>query len=240
MEYHREERNQIQADIAYRLGMVALQYRERELPPEKDFSVSLDICILQNLLTTCAELIDEMEKHERRQSGLSSEIGTEPLWGLSREMIEVNTFDGRLTVGVVLKRLRNALSHPTKLNLKDTFPSSGYTTEPDLSGKIRKFCLVNSPDVSKSGRAWSHPMWEEAEAKRVRELKHGLPNDVKTIKNEDGKFCFGRDGKPFARIFKIYLTVEEIRTLVIELSNYLAQPIQEQWDGVTIARLVAA
>jgi len=238
MEYHREERNQIQADIAYRLGMVALQYREQQLPSKMDFSVSLDICILQNLLTTCAELIDEMEENERRQSCLSSKIGTEPLWGLSQDMIEVNTFHGRLTVGVVLKRLRNALSHPTKVNLKDTFPSSGYTTM-DLSGKIRRFCFVNSPDVE-DGKPRSSLRWEKAEANRIKELNHGLPKDVKIIQNENGRFCFGQDGKPFARIFKIYLTVEEIRTLVIELSNYLAQPIQENWDGVTIARLVAA
>ena len=48
MEYFRDPRNQIQADIAYRLGMIANQYRTLSAPANEDFSVTLDICILQN------------------------------------------------------------------------------------------------------------------------------------------------------------------------------------------------
>lgn len=66
-----------------------------------------------------------------------------------------------------------------------------------------------------------------------------MPVDVGIIEYELGKFCFGRGDEPFARIFKIYLTGEEIHALVIGLSNHLAQPKQKDWDGVTVARLVA-
>jgi hypothetical protein len=65
-----------------------------------------------------------------------------------------------------------------------------------------------------------------------------MPEDVGVIRYAD-QFCFGRGDEPFARVFKIYLTGEEIHGLVIGLSNHLAQPMQENWDGVTVARLVA-
>jgi hypothetical protein len=65
-----------------------------------------------------------------------------------------------------------------------------------------------------------------------------MPKDVGVIKYAD-KFCFGRGDEPFARIFKIHLTAEEIHALVIGLSNHLAQPKEKDWDGVTVARLVA-
>ena len=66
-----------------------------------------------------------------------------------------------------------------------------------------------------------------------------MPEDVLIITDEIGQFCFGRGDEPFARIFKIHLTNAEIHALVIGLSNHLAQPIQEAWDGVTVAQLIA-
>ena len=239
MEYFRDPKNQIQADIAYRLGMIAKQYRTSRVPAEEDFSVTLDVCILQNLLTTCTELLKSMSRNERK-AYLTADIGTGLAWGLRPEMISVNTFDGKLTGEFVLTKLRNALSHPTALNLNDTFPSSGYTTIPDGSGTIHQYCFVNSPDTKMSGQ---HPKTfsqrEEAERRLEQARADGdMPKDVGVIRYAD-KFCFGRGDEPFARIFKIQLTGEEIHALVIGLSNHLAQPKEKDWDGVTVARLVA-
>ena len=237
MEYSEDPKNQIQAEFAYRLGMIAKQYRNSRPPAEEDFSVTLDVCILQNLLTTCTELLKSMSRNERK-AYLTADIGTGLAWGLRPEMVSVNTFDGRLTGEVVLKRLRNALSHPTALNLNDTFPSSGYTTIPDGSGTIHHYCFVNSPDIKRSG----HPrMFSQQEAERQLEQASrdgDMPKNVGVIRYAD-QFTFGRGDEPFARIFKIHLTGEEIHALVIGLSNHLAQPKEKDWDGVTVARLVA-
>ena len=238
MEYFRDPENQIQADIAYRLGMIANQYRTSRAPAEEDFSVTLDVCILQNLLTTCTELLKSMSRNERK-AYLTADIGTGLAWGLRPDMISVNTFDGKLTGEVVLKRLRNALSHPTALNLSDTFPSSGYTTVPDGSGTIHQYCFVNSPDTKRSGHPKTFSRREEAERRLEQARGDGdMPKDVGVIGYVD-QFCFGRGDEPFARIFKIHLTGEEIHALVIGLSNHLAQPKEKDWDGVTVARLVA-
>lgn len=239
MEYFRDPRNQIQADIAYRLGMIAMQYRTLSVPAEENFSVTLDVCILQNLLTTCTELFRSMSRNERRASCLTADIAMSLAWGLKSEMITLNTFQGRLTGAVVLKRLRNALSHPTVLGSSDRYPSSGYTTIPDRSGTIRQYCFVNSPDT-RNGRPRSFPRREEAERRLQHARNDGdMPEDVGIIKDDAGRFCFGRSDEPFARIFKMHLTGSEIHSLVIGLSNHLAQPIQEAWDGVTVAPLIA-
>ena len=239
MEYHRDPKNQIQADIAYRLGMISNQYRALSALEKKDFSVTLDVCILQNLLVTCTELINLMSRHERQLKYLTADIEKAPSWGLRLDMIDINTFRGQLTVEVIFRRLRNALSHPTVLDIKARFPSTGYTTMPDVSGTISRYCFVNSPDT-KNNRPRRFPNQEKAESELKTARDHGdMPKDVGVITVEDGQFCFGRGDKPFARVFKMYLTGEEIYALVIGLSNHLAQPIQEKWDGVTVARLVA-
>jgi len=74
MEYFRDPQNQIQADIAHRLGVIANQYRTLSAPAEEDYSVTLDVCILQNLLTTCTELRKSMLRNEKQVKYLTADI----------------------------------------------------------------------------------------------------------------------------------------------------------------------
>jgi hypothetical protein len=135
--------------------------------------------------------------------------------------------------------MRNALSHPTSLDPEETFPSTGYTTIPDGSGTIHQYCFVSSPDTARN-----RPKRFQTEEKARTYLKQGqrsgdMPEDVTIITNGIGQFSLGQRGCPFARIFKIHLKSREIHRLVMGLSNHLAQPIQESWDGSTITRLIA-
>lgn len=240
MEYFREPKNQIQADVACRLGMIAHQYSGFDLPPEERFTSTLDLCILQSLLTQCVELLHAMARDERQRKYLKADLTVSSLWGLKPEMVVLNTFHcNTLTADVVLTRIRNALSHPTVLEVDALFPSSGYTTIADGSGDIVRFSFVNSPDTRNN-----RPKIHDTEEAAARQLAPGrrdqdLPADVGIIRTDDGRFCLGRDGKSFARIFRIDLTPEEMHKLVIGLSNHLAQPVRHLWDGITIAAVIA-
>jgi len=233
--------NQIQAAIAHRLGKIAIQYQTLSVPAEEDFSVTLDVCILQNLLTTIVEQLKARRK-DRRHDDLRIEIAKTRIWGLRQEMIDENTFEGagKETGEVVLRRLRNALSHPLDLDIDDRFPTTGYTTTKVDPAAIHRFCFVNSPDVTMRGRPKTFDSAGDAKIGLTNAQRDGdMPEHVTPIPYGADKFCFGLVGKPFARIFKIYLTSEEIHALVIGLSNYLAEPIQKNSDTSTRAGLVA-
>jgi hypothetical protein len=238
MEYFRDPKNKIQADMAYRLGMIAQQYSTLSVAEEENFSCTLDICILQNLLTYCVSLLNAMGRHERPACCLKKDLAIESLWGLNSGMIKTNTFNGKTTGDVVLRHIRNALCHPTDLDLKGNFPSTGYTTITDGSGMIREYCFVSSPDT-RGNRPKRFSDTTAARSYLERCMSQGdMPIDVTIIPSEN-QFCLGRDGQPFARIFQIQLTSKEIHEVVLGLSNYLAQPIQGDWDGITIRSLIA-
>ncbi len=72
-EYFRSENNQIQADLAYRLGKIVLQYEKANLY-EKKYEVTLYLSTLQLLLTNCQELYRSMRHNDRRKLSFQSEI----------------------------------------------------------------------------------------------------------------------------------------------------------------------
>ncbi len=67
MEYYRTDDGQIQASLAYRLGVVLQQYNSLKTEDTK-YEVSLSLAILQNVQTNCKELIASMTKPERKQN----------------------------------------------------------------------------------------------------------------------------------------------------------------------------
>ncbi len=224
--------------MAYRLGIIIGQYSRFSIKDDKNFSSTLDICILQCLLTSCITLLDEMTKNERKVSYLTADLETTNLWGINSKMIKENTFyTPKLTMSVILRRIRNALSHPSTLNLQSKFPSTGYTTVPDRTEMIHEYCFINSPDFvrnmpKKFGK-------KELGIEYLEKNAGDMPKDIELISDGNCSFTLSRNGHPFGRVFKMLLNTEELHKLVIELSNHLAQPIQENWNGITIERLVA-
>lgn len=239
MEYFRDPNNRIQADLAYRLGCVSRQYAMLQLPPDQNFAISLDVCILQNLLTNCVELVKAMSRHERRASYFRRGLSDSPPWGLSPRMIISNSFrNSCVTAEDVLHHLRNAMSHPTCVNADEIFPSTGYTTRPGPSNMIDRFVFVASPDT-KHNRPRIFKDRESADEHIRRGKREGSMHDDVEAAPHEGAFTLMRAGKPYARLCIIEMTTSQLHALVLGLSNHLAQPIQEAWDGHTISQLFA-
>lgn len=240
MQYYEDDKNKIQADIAHRLGKVSLQYSAfcLRLPSDEDFAATLDICILQNLLTNCIELLREMlnaEKKEEKNRCFKILLEADPPWGLSKSMVEKNTFSTKdLSVEDFLRHLRNALSHPTPTKSDTDYPSTGYTAIYNL-GQVSQYIFVTSPDAREN-----KPMtWDTIEDVNVHfSQSGGKPRNV-DIKDFKGKFVLCKDNKRFARIFIARMNPKQVHSLVLGLSNQLAQPIQKYWNGHTIVKLVA-
>lgn len=239
MEYFRDPHHRIQADLAYRLGCVSLQYSQLPLPPDQNFAVSLDLCILQNLLTNCIELINAMTKHERRVSFFRCAISESSPWGLSPSMVKSNSFrNASLGVDDVLRHTRNALSHPTSVVADADYPSTGYTTCPGRSNNIERFRFISSPDT-KNNQLRTFPDRQTADEHIRRGKRDGSMHEDVDAAPHENRFILVRAGRPYARLFIMEVTPAQLHALVLGLSNHLAQPIRDAWDGHTIAQLVA-
>ena len=230
MEYFRTETGQIYADIAYRLGRIVTQYERVSINEEK-FEATLYIAVLQNLLTNCSEHLKQMTQ-QLFQKDIES-VG----WGLNRSCWIENKYEEELILENFIKRLRNAISHPTEIRDERDFPSTGYTTRKDDSGIIKRFRFIDSPDTK-----WNRQSGFRTEQEIqdwIRRNKHTFPENIHYIM-KGSKYFLAVNSEAFIRISIIDLTVEELASFVKNLANYLAQPIQENWDGKTIKWLFAA
>jgi hypothetical protein len=239
MEYFRDPKNQIYAHIAFRLGKIVTQY-EKVVIEEEKFEATLYLTVLQNLLTNSNEYVRQMTRSDRKNSIFSKDI-SDSIWGIDDECWIENTFIEKHTLQNFIIRIRNSISHPTETDVKSEFPSTGYTTIKDNSGIIKKFIFINSPDT-RENRVKQYK-YEAAEKLLNGEMKHEFPDSVaiEEIPNiTDKKYQIINNGKPFARISKIVLTVNQLSSFVKELANSLAQPIRKDYDGVTHKDLIAA
>ena len=232
MEYHRTEKGQIYADIAYRLGRIVCQYEKLSIDEDK-FEATLYIAVLQNLLTNCCEHFKQMAG----QSAFFKENIESVGWGLRKRCWVENKYKEDMILENFIKRLRNAISHPTELYIDRDYPSTGYTTIKDNSGLIKKYRFFDSPDTR-----WNRLLGfteEERIKEYIRRNQNTFPSNIHYYKN-GSKYILSINSEPFARISIIDLYMEELSAFVKNLANYLAQPIQENWDGKTINWLLAA
>jgi len=233
MEYFRTETGQIYADIAYRLGRIITQYEKLNLS-EKEFEATLYIAVLQNLLTNCSEHTQGMMQSRIFLKDIESVD-----WGLKESCWVKNTYKEDRIMKNFIQRLRNAMSHPTEADLRNEGGclSTGYTTLKDNSGIIKKFKFIDSPDI-KSNRQMSFSDEEKVKA-HIKRYKRTFPENIHYTER-GSKYIVTLNSEPFIRISIIELSVEELASVVKNLANYLAQPIQKDWDGKTIKLLSAA
>lgn len=198
MEYFRNPENQIYADLAYRMGRIIVQYEKMSIEDEK-FEATLYIAVLQNIMTICREHVKGMFAYGCKDQIFNRKIKN-TIWGVSENCWVKNTFNERRTLEKLITHIRNSLSHPTNIDIKGDFPSTGFTTIKDSSGVINAFRFIDSPDTENNRQ----------------------------------------NNMPLFRISIIDFTIDQLGEFVKELVNYLAQPIQKDWDGRTIKYIIAA
>ncbi|MFZ9938007.1 MAG: hypothetical protein ACO3JG_13270 [Luteolibacter sp.] len=230
--------------MALRIGRIAMQYSKLDLPPKQNYRDTLNLCLLQNLLTHCKELTDEMARENGEELGLKVPLSEMTEWGLDEVEIRENAFEGNLTVEVLLTHLRNAVSHPTGTNLEAEFPSTGYNSISDLSGMIARIGFCNSPDTKynrpKSWRTRDLAEKQLANLQRSGNPWNYVPHDVSIGSSIRYGICMHREGYPYARIFVAVFTIGQLNRLLLGLANLLAQPARDHWDGRSTADVIAA
>ncbi len=191
MEYYRTNDGQIQADLARRLGIVLKQYHEKINPPEK-YEVSLSFSILQTLLTNCVELLNRIPKRKRENNPIYHSPISSEIWGIDENNITSSTFkQPNLNADIAIRHIRNALSHPTSLDLTSNFKTTGYITRV-VSSTIESIVFVSSPDLNNNGKFKTHETFELAE--NFKKRAGNFPDDVEITKDTNGKFIFTRSG----------------------------------------------
>jgi len=222
-------------------GKLLAQYDSLVKHQRENYEATLLVCTLQSLLTICKELIDATKEH--RKELWSATVYDFPGWlGMSRRFVKRDTFcPCELTYDRFIEHLRNAVSHPTSSEKRPFHPSTGYTTVPDYSGTISRFLFIDSPWVHR-GEADSRACSSNEE--RVKDFagrfQTKYPSVGITVRRESqGKYQIYKDEKVYIPVFEIEFSIVSLRSLMIELANYLAQPTIDHWDGKTIQRLVA-
>lgn len=230
MEYFRTEDGQIQADLARRLGIVVKQYHKQIFTSEK-YEVSLCLSILQTILTNCIELLNGLKTRDEQNNPLYQYPIDRDKWGFDENNVVLNTFNQpMLTAEKTIRHIRNALSHPTKIQTTSKEKTTGYTTLGD-SASIEKIKFISSPDLNGKGNTRKYKSSKEAK-ERIKSDAN-FPNELQVYKTEQNDFIFLQNGKPFHRIFEIELNPNDLLTLTYSLANYLSHPLLKSWDGKT-------
>ncbi len=252
MEYERTKDGQIQADFSRRIGQVLIQYGQlsQQLPQDQRYEITLCVCLLQALLTNCSETIKKNRfLNMKALKDLSSmKLDKDPVrLGLSIECIEYYSGDlSSLTYSGLLGCLRDALSHPN--NQDDSNPDApvtGYTTSKAESGNLEEIIFIWSPWVCERKRQLRDIFRPYSGAENRRKLERECKNlklklgitDLEIREAPGGYLEVLRDGRAFRPEMRVRLTSTQLRTLTLELSQHLAEPLEKvtyanQIDGL--------
>jgi hypothetical protein len=154
-QYWREKKAFIQADLAYRLGVIVRQYDSlvHEDNP-RNYNSALYLSVLQTLLTSCWEMIKEDDYtfsnryfDDDRYYDLKQTIANKNQFGLhSKMIIEPIQKRDNLICKEVLHKLRNAMSHPTLSDHSSNRARTGYTSivkdKEDMNEKVSEYLFV--------------------------------------------------------------------------------------------------
>ncbi len=248
-EYSRPN-DKIQAGFALHIGKLLTQYRNltSNLLPSEKYDATLTVCALQALLTNCTELMASMKKKEKKEN---CQFWHEPIthiprhWGIRTSFVKDTCLDEQLTYDIFITHLRNALSHPTAPDKDPHYPSTGYTTIPDDTGIITRFRFIDSPWVDRGKLLYRYSSKIEENVKRsLHSYRHAnqrcrpQANHLE-IRKDANEYKIYQGDQIYIPVFIAELPLSALTDMAIELANHIAQPVQDNWDGVTIRQLVA-
>lgn len=105
---------------------------------------------------------------------------------------------------------------------------------------VSKFRFTDSPWVDK-GQVMRRACDDDrakveafAEHFELQQGRHGL--EVRAV---HGVYRIYREGRPYLPVFVLELPLDAMVELALNLSNYLAQPANDEWDGRDVIQLVA-
>lgn len=207
VDYRRAD-NLILSDFALRSWHVLHQYDKAASgkDPADTYEVTLNLCVLQALLTNCWELKKYLSRSRGRAliGALESLVGD--ILDSDASEIETNPPGRALDVIGLIEHVRNALSHP---RMRETVPpTTGYATVADDFGAISAVRFTDSPDVNSRGtlRAW--------------------PETISATGGDIAK----------ARFVTVGLSIASLRVLTESLALVLAQPALGNWDRAELVQ----
>ena len=255
MEYERTEDAQIQADLAGRAGQILLQYErfKPQLPLNEQYEATLTIGLLHTILTQCQELLKKYRSPEKAPKGLKAMVTMAnrgfdeppPLLGLAQDCIlERWPSDKPVEYRDLIECIRNALSHPHLQN-NEGLPRTGYTTVKGSSGLIEAFVFTQSPWVGPSGALMPQYRPGKGERKKLDDASTKVTNwarnagvtNIAFIESKDG-YLPARNDVPFIPVMRVRLDVAQLRLFVLELSDYLSEPLRQYSNPASNVALV--
>ena len=241
MRYYEQEDGRIQADLALRIGKLLRHYENltANIPSKDKFEGTIAFCCLQALLTNCNEVLDELPKLHSFSVGFDQSIPDVPRkWGIDRSFIKKHSYaNGSITYRQFIEHMRHAVSHPTT-SASEKEVSTGYTAIASDASLITAFRFIHSPlnDRGKPKRLKHSAATQQISALQRQYGNFGI--EPKKVDRSD-KVILTVDNQAFLPTFIAEVPLPALKAMVLELSNLLAQPTDEKWDGKTLAVLVA-
>ena len=225
--YTLDKNNQIYGDYVKRLGAVLRDYNGK-------YEVTLAVNTLQSLLTVLTEsklysrknVIDSLYFAEEIQQLklISNKVTNRKILGISKSSIIESTYYTSLTIKEILSFIRHALSHPVSGKDKSDIPKTGFYSIQNKT--IEKIVFANSPDGD--GFKINFNRFEE------RKEKLGFP--PKAICNNRQVLV---DGKPYYRYIKIEFTPDQLKQLVLDLSDLFSKFIIDAKNPENTLRMLS-
>lgn len=228
MDYEKTEDGQIQAAFARRVGKVLLQYEAatQAFAPADKHEATLCICLLQAVLTQCAKAMQRKGGPLRQELDAVLNVQLKdhpPRFGFDEGCIsmwgQTNSFPKYRDI---IQVIRNALSHPT-VQSGEGHPTTGYITVLEGTGFVQEFRFVASPWVNDAGRPKGYAAGErESKMRQAREIVAADQKTKLEWVERCGNYFLSLEGQPFVRHTIVTLSVLQLRTLTLELSDLLA------------------